>query len=31
MVAGFFRGLNNENAMRFSFLLSTPVVFAAGR
>ena len=25
MVGGLFRGLNNENAMRFSFLLSTPV------
>ena len=30
MVGGLFRGLNNENAMRFSFLLSTPVIFAAG-
>jgi undecaprenyl-diphosphatase len=30
MVGGLFRGLNNENAARFSFLLSTPVIFAAG-
>jgi len=30
MVGGLFCGLNNENAMRFSFLLSTPVIFAAG-
>ena len=30
MVGGLFRGLDNENAMRFSFLLSTPVIFAAG-
>jgi len=30
MVGGLLRGLNNENAMRFSFLLSTPVIFAAG-
>lgn len=30
MVGGLFRGLINENAMRFSFLLSTPVIFAAG-
>jgi undecaprenyl-diphosphatase len=30
IVGGVFRGLNNENAMRFSFLLSTPVIFAAG-
>lgn len=30
MVGGLFRGLTNENAMRFSFLLSTPVIFAAG-
>ena len=30
MVGGLFRGLNNENALRFSFLLSTPVIFAAG-
>ena len=31
MVGGLFRGLDNENALRFSFLLSTPVIFAAGR
>jgi undecaprenyl-diphosphatase len=30
MVGGLFRGLNRENAMRFSFLLSTPVIFLAG-
>lgn len=30
MVGGLYRGLSNENAMRFSFLLSTPVIFAAG-
>ena len=30
MVGGLLPGLNNENAMRFSFLLSTPVIFAAG-
>lgn len=30
MVGGLYRGLDNENAMRFSFLLSTPVIFAAG-
>lgn len=30
MVGGLFRGLNRENAMRFSFLLSTPVILAAG-
>jgi len=30
MVGGLFRGLTNENAMRFAFLLSTPVIFAAG-
>jgi undecaprenyl-diphosphatase len=30
MVGGLFRGLDNENAMRFSFLLSTPVILAAG-
>jgi undecaprenyl-diphosphatase len=30
MVGGLFRGLNNENALRFAFLLSTPVIFAAG-
>ncbi len=30
MTGGLFRGLNNENALRFSFLLSTPVILAAG-
>ena len=30
MVGGMFRGLNRENALRFSFLLSTPVILAAG-
>lgn len=30
MVGGLFRGLDNQNAMRFSFLLSTPVILAAG-
>lgn len=30
MVGGMFRGLNRENAMRFAFLLSTPVILAAG-
>jgi undecaprenyl-diphosphatase len=30
MVGGLFRGLSNENALRFAFLLSTPVIFAAG-
>lgn len=30
MVGGLFRGLNNENALRFAFLLSTPVILAAG-
>jgi len=30
MVGGLFRGLDNENAMRFAFLLSAPVIFAAG-
>ncbi len=30
MVGGLLRGLDNENAMRFSFLLSTPVILAAG-
>jgi undecaprenyl-diphosphatase len=30
MVAGMFRGLSREDAARFSFLLSTPVIFAAG-
>ena len=30
MVAGMFRGLSREDAARFSFLLSTPVILAAG-
>jgi undecaprenyl-diphosphatase len=30
MVGGMFRGLSREDAARFSFLLSTPVIFAAG-
>ena len=30
MVAGLFRGLNHEDAARFSFLLATPVILAAG-
>lgn len=30
MVAGLFRGLDHEDAARFSFLLATPVIFAAG-
>jgi undecaprenyl-diphosphatase len=30
MVGGMLRGLDRENAMRFSFLLSTPVILAAG-
>ncbi len=30
MVGGLFRGLNRENAMRFAFMLSTPVILAAG-
>ncbi len=30
MVGGLYRGLDRENAMRFSFLLATPVIFAAG-
>jgi undecaprenyl-diphosphatase len=30
MVGGLYRGLSNEAAMRFAFLLSTPVIFAAG-
>lgn len=30
MVGGLLRGLDNQNAMRFSFLLSTPVILAAG-
>jgi undecaprenyl-diphosphatase len=30
MVTGMFRGLSRADAARFSFLLSTPVIFAAG-
>jgi undecaprenyl-diphosphatase len=30
MVAGLARGLSREDAARFSFLLATPVIFAAG-
>lgn len=30
MSAGLFAGLNKEEAARFSFLLSTPIVFGAG-
>ncbi len=30
MVAGLVRGLSHEDAARFSFLLATPVIFAAG-
>jgi undecaprenyl-diphosphatase len=30
MVGGLARGLDHEDAMRFSFLLSTPVILAAG-
>jgi undecaprenyl-diphosphatase len=30
MVGGLLRGLDHEDAMRFSFLLSTPVILAAG-
>lgn len=30
MAGGLFRGLNRENAMRFSFMLSTPVILLAG-
>lgn len=30
MVAGMARGLSREDAARFSFLLATPVIFAAG-
>jgi undecaprenyl-diphosphatase len=30
MVAGMFRGLSREDAARFAFLLSTPVILAAG-
>jgi undecaprenyl-diphosphatase len=30
MVAGLYSGLKNEDAARFSFLLATPIIFAAG-
>jgi undecaprenyl-diphosphatase len=30
MVAGLARGLDHEDAARFSFLLATPIIFAAG-
>ena len=30
MVAGLARGLTHEDAARFSFLLATPVILAAG-
>jgi undecaprenyl-diphosphatase len=30
MVAGLIRGLTHEQAVRFSFLLATPIIFAAG-
>ena len=30
MVAGLLRGLDHEDAMRFSFMLATPIIFAAG-
>jgi undecaprenyl-diphosphatase len=30
MVTGMRRGLSREDAVRFAFLLSTPVIFAAG-
>src|SRR5260221_1784174 len=30
MVAGVVRGLDHEDAARFSFLLATPIIFAAG-
>jgi undecaprenyl-diphosphatase len=30
MVGGLFRGLSRENALRFAFLLSAPVILAAG-
>jgi undecaprenyl-diphosphatase len=30
MIAGLIRGLNHEQAVRFGFLLATPVIFAAG-
>lgn len=30
MIAGLIRGLDHEDAARFSFLLATPVILAAG-
>ena len=30
MVAGLARGLDHEDAARFSFLLATPIILAAG-
>ncbi len=30
MVAGLFRGLDHDDAARFSFLLATPIILAAG-
>lgn len=30
IVAGLFRGLDHSDAARFSFLLATPIIFAAG-
>jgi undecaprenyl-diphosphatase len=30
MVAGLIRGLDHEDAAKFSFLLATPIIFAAG-
>lgn len=30
MVAGLVRGMDHEDAARFSFLLATPIIFAAG-
>lgn len=30
MVAGLFRGLDHEQAVRFAFLLATPIILAAG-
>lgn len=30
MVAGLFRGLDNDDAAKFAFLLATPVIMAAG-
>lgn len=30
MVGGLLRGLNHEDAVRFSFMLATPIIFGAG-